>query len=158
MTDASWEAGPARAAPYSPAPPVAASPEDRPLAPDPGWAALRQAVWESGPPQPSPWPEGPAWDPAGALTVPVTAVSGDKTAAHKVVPRPTAAHRISAVRTPEDAGLRPSQKTYRIGIARRIRSGFALILISVVVAGVLAAVLAAIVAGIASAISHAATS
>ncbi len=146
--------------------------------PDPGWAALREAVWESGPTPNHPWPEGPAWAqiggaaPAAALpappapasepdssprTVPVASVSGTKTAAHKVVPRPTAAHRISTVPPPEVTGLRPAQTPYRIGIARRMRSGFALVLISVVLAGLLTAVLVAVVAGIASAISHAAS-
>lgn len=94
---------------------------------------------------------------AATLTVPVATISGAKTAAHKVVPRPTAAHRISTGRTAAGAGFRPSQVPYRIGVGRRMRSGFALILISVVVAGLLTAVLLALVAGIASAISHAAS-
>lgn len=199
---------------YYPAP----SPQDEGLPPDPGWAALREAVWESGRAQPSSWPEGPTWGQAGSvappdaeaaqptavtptedmapapdpplpelawaqaepqavaatteltsppppapepvartLTVPVATVSDATTAAHKVVPRPTAAHRISRGRTAEGAGFRPSQAPYRIGIGRRMRSGFALVLIAVVVAGLLSAVLLALVAGIASAISHAAS-
>ncbi|MDQ2724425.1 MAG: hypothetical protein M3Y36_02890 [Actinomycetota bacterium] len=162
---------------YPPAPEVASPREDRGLPPDAGWAALRDAVWEPGPAQPHPWPEGPAWGRLGvpqaasmprsipappdpeptAATTPVTTDSGTKTAAHKVVPRPTAAHRISTARPPDGTGFRASQVPYRIGIARRLRSAFALILISVVLAGVLAAVLVAIVAGIASAISHAAS-
>lgn len=159
--------------------------EEGQLPPDPGWAALREAVWDSGQAPPHPWAEGPSWgqaadpappaatpepiEPARAetesppavaptLTVPVTTTSATKTAAHKVVPRPTAAHRMSTPSLPEGAGFRPSQVPYRIGIARRLRSGFALILISVVLAGLLAAVLIAVVAGIASAISNAASS
>lgn len=156
--------------------------------PDPGWAALREAVWESGPTPTSTWAEGPAWAQIGgvapaadesqpdaapsalpsppppsqepvssARTVPVAPTSATKTAAHKVVPRPTAAHRISTAPSPEGTAIRPSQAPYRIGIARRMRSGFALVLLSVVLAGLLTAVLVAVVAGIASAISHAAS-
>lgn len=156
--------------------------------PDPGWAALREAVWESGPTPTNTWPEGPAWAQIGGVapaadeprphaapsalpsppppshepaspprTVPVAPISGTKTAAHKVVPRPTAAHRISTAPSPEGTGIRLSQVPYRIGIARRMRSGFALVLLSVVLAGLLTAVLVAVVAGIASAISHAAS-
>lgn len=89
---------------------------------------------------------------------------GPPAAAHKVVPRPTKAHRRSHARAAEEpaarpgvATLRPSQLPYRIGLGRRVRSAVALVVLSLVLAGAAAAVLLAVVAGIASAISHAAS-
>lgn len=195
-----WHAAPEAAYAAPAYPPVHGTPQEAGgRSPDPGWAALREAVWESGAAPPNPWPEGPARGPVGTgaeapaatpddagtppeahvgvadiesqrstppapaeavatLTVPVTDIANTTTPAHKVVPRPTAAHRISTERSTDGARFRPSQVPYRIGIARRLRSGFALVLISVVLAGMLTAVLVALVAGIASAISHAASS
>ncbi|MDQ6782975.1 MAG: hypothetical protein M3063_05945 [Actinomycetota bacterium] len=129
--------------------------------PDAGWAALREAVWESGQVRPDPPPSSPQAAPLpseAATTAPVTTVVAAASSApsHKIVPRPTAAHRITAGRS--GSGFRPSREPYRIGVARRLRSGFALIVLSVFLAGLLTAVLVAVVAGIASAISHAASS
>jgi hypothetical protein len=163
-------------APPEPAYAAPAAPEeDGWQGPDPGWAALREAVWESGGSQASPWSVRPPtsgnhWatearsDDAGAEPQPSPvpteaepAPAPHPTAAHKVVPRPTAAHRISTGRPAAPGGVRASRVPYRVGAARRIRAGFTLILISVVLAGVASAVLLAVIAGIASAISHAAS-
>lgn len=90
--------------------------------------------------------------------------TGSPAAAHKVVPRPTKAHRRSHARVAQEPAARPgvaplrrSQLPYRIGLGRRVRSAIALVVLSLVLAGAAAAVLLAVVAGIASAISHAAS-
>ncbi|MDQ6838037.1 MAG: hypothetical protein M3137_06805 [Actinomycetota bacterium] len=158
MTEPFWASHPADAdAPPDP-------PGQEPLTPDLDWVPLREA-WEPDEAPSRPWPlAGPASRALAAATtasVPVTDAAGNEsdTVAHKVVPRPGAAHRISTTgRSRPETGPRPSQAPFRVGMARRMRSGFALILISVVFAGLVAAVLVAAVAGIATAISHAASS
>lgn len=140
---------------------------------DPDWEALRETVWEPGQTPGSYWAQArTAWmDSPGAATgpsktlppnptTPVPAplarrkpTTARPTAAHKVVPRPKAAHRGQPARGP-----RPSRLPYRTGTVRRVRSTCGLVVLSAVLACLFAAIAIAVIAGIAVAISGAASS